>query len=69
MQAIPRCDRVGPRVQYRSVPLRDGSFPRSTACTACTPFECIDLSATNNFSDAADYRAAPWSGCIRQRTR
>ena len=42
---------MGPRVQYRSVPPRDVSFPRSTACTACTPFEYIGLSATNNFAD------------------
>jgi hypothetical protein len=45
-----RCDRVVPRVQYRSVPPRDVSFPRSTACTACTPSEYISLSATNNFA-------------------
>ena len=47
-----RCHRVVPRVTApvsRSVPPRDVSFPRSTTCTACTPFHYIGLSATNNF--------------------
>jgi hypothetical protein len=29
---------TGAARQYRSVPPRDESFPRSTACTTCTPF-------------------------------
>src|SRR5215207_9252561 len=36
MQALPEVDRVVPRVQSRSVPPRDVSFARSTACTTCT---------------------------------